>query len=55
MSCAWPGQTGPARDASRGRPIRLYARHGFVIEGAIRKEILVNGRYFDPHWMGLEL
>jgi RimJ/RimL family protein N-acetyltransferase len=37
------------------RAIRLYERKGFVIEGTIRKEILLDGRYFDHHWMGLEL
>ena len=37
------------------RAIRLYERKGFVIEGTIRKEILLDGSYFDHHWMGLEL
>lgn len=37
------------------RAIRLYERQGFVIEGTIRREILLNGSYFDHHWMGLEL
>jgi hypothetical protein len=26
-----------------------------VIEGTIRKEIFLDGRYFDNHWMGMEL
>lgn len=35
--------------------IRLYERKGFVNEGTIRKEIFLDGNYFDHHWMGLEL
>jgi RimJ/RimL family protein N-acetyltransferase len=37
------------------RAIRLYERKGFGIEGTSRKEILLDGSYFDHHWMGLEL
>jgi RimJ/RimL family protein N-acetyltransferase len=37
------------------RAILLYKRKGFVIEGTIHKEILLDGKYFDHHWMGLEL
>ena len=37
------------------RAILLYERKGFVIEGTIRKEILLDGKYYDQHWMGLEL
>ena len=37
------------------RAIRLYEQCGFVREGTIRKEIYLAGRYFDHHWMGLEL
>jgi RimJ/RimL family protein N-acetyltransferase len=37
------------------RAIRLYRRKGFVNEGTIRKEILLDGSYFDHHCMGLEL
>ena len=37
------------------RAIRLYERKGFVKEGTIRKELLLNGKYHDHHWMGLEL
>lgn len=37
------------------RAISLYQRKGFVIEGTIRKEVFLNGQYFDYHWMGLEL
>jgi RimJ/RimL family protein N-acetyltransferase len=37
------------------RAIWLYERKGFVNEGTIRKEILLDGSYFDHHCMGLEL
>ncbi len=37
------------------RAILLYEHKGFVIEGTIRKEILLDGKYFDHHWMGLAL
>jgi RimJ/RimL family protein N-acetyltransferase len=37
------------------RAILLYERKGFVMEGTIRKEIFLDGKYFDHHWMGLEL
>jgi len=37
------------------RAILLYERKGFVKEGTSRKEILLDGKYFDHHWMGLEL
>jgi RimJ/RimL family protein N-acetyltransferase len=37
------------------RAIALYMQKGFVIEGTIRKEMLVDGKYFDHYWMGLEL
>lgn len=37
------------------RAIRLYKRKGFVIEGTISREIFLGGKYFDHHWMGLEL
>ena len=37
------------------RAIRLYKREGFAKEGTSRKEILLDGKYFDHHWMGLEL
>ena len=35
--------------------IRLYARKGFVKEGTIRKEFLIDGKFYDAFWMGLEL
>jgi RimJ/RimL family protein N-acetyltransferase len=37
------------------RAIELYKRKGFAKEGTSRKEILLDGKYFDHHWMGLEL
>ena len=37
------------------RAIRLYEGKGFVQEGTIRKAILLDGAYYDHHWMGLEL
>ncbi|NIS80655.1 MAG: GNAT family N-acetyltransferase [Anaerolineales bacterium] len=37
------------------RAILLYERKGFVKEGTIHKEIFLDGKYFDHHWMGLEL
>jgi len=37
------------------RAIDLYVRKGFVTEGTIRKEIFLDGAYFDLHSMGLEL
>jgi RimJ/RimL family protein N-acetyltransferase len=37
------------------RAIRLYEGKGFVYEGTMRKEFFVDGRYYDLHWMGLEL
>ncbi len=37
------------------RAISLYEKNGFVREGTISREILLNSQYFDHHWMGLEL
>jgi RimJ/RimL family protein N-acetyltransferase len=37
------------------RAIMLYKRRGFVVEGTIHREILLDGKYYDHHWMGLEL
>jgi RimJ/RimL family protein N-acetyltransferase len=37
------------------RAIRLYESKGFVIEGTLRKEILLQGQYYDHYWMGLQL
>lgn len=37
------------------RAIALYEGKGFAMEGTIHKEIFLDGKYFDHHWMGLEL
>jgi len=37
------------------RAIALYQSHGFEIEGAIRKDLLVDGIYHDLIWMGREI
>jgi RimJ/RimL family protein N-acetyltransferase len=37
------------------RAMALYQRKGFITEGTLRKEIFLNGQYFDLYWMGLEL
>ncbi len=37
------------------RAIEIYQRKGFSIEGTFQKDMLINGEYFDHHWMGLDL
>ena len=37
------------------RAVHLYERKGFVHEGTISREIVLDGTYFNRHWMGLEL
>lgn len=37
------------------RAIRLYEGKGFANEGTMHKEFFVDGRYYDLHWMGLEI
>lgn len=37
------------------RAMLLYERKGFVFEGTIRKEMHLNGKYYDHHIMGLEV
>lgn len=37
------------------RAMRLYERRGFVHEGTLRKEIYLDGRYYDLYWLGLDL
>ena len=37
------------------RNFTLNEGQGFVKEGTIRKEFLLDGKYFDNYWMGLEL
>ena len=35
--------------------ILLYERKGFVIEGTIKNEIFLNGKFYDLYHMGLQL
>ena len=57
----WARQTGTIKKinlrvrADNHRAILLYERKGFVREGIIRKEILLDGAYYDLEWMGLVL
>lgn len=37
------------------RAIGLYEKKGFKLEGTLRREMLLGGRYYDNHCMGLEL
>ena len=37
------------------RAISLYEQKGFVKEGTIRKEIIIDSKFYDHYWMGLEL
>jgi len=37
------------------RAILLYDRKNFIIEGNIKKELYINGKYFDLYHMGLVL
>jgi RimJ/RimL family protein N-acetyltransferase len=37
------------------RAIALYRRKGFTVEGTIRKDFLIEGKYYDHYWMGLEI
>ena len=37
------------------RAIKLYEQKGFVKEGHLRKEIFLEGKYYDLLWMGLEI
>ena len=41
--------------ADNHRAILLYERKGFVKEGTIRKELFLDGTYYDVDWMGLVL
>ena len=58
---AWAGETQIVKKINlrvrtdNRRAISLYRRKGFEIEGTIRKEMFLDGQYFDHHWMGLEL
>lgn len=37
------------------RAIALYQRKGFQIEGTISREMLLDGKFFDHYFMGLEI
>jgi RimJ/RimL family protein N-acetyltransferase len=37
------------------RAIRLYRGKGFVVQGTVTREYLIDGRYFDQDCMGLEI
>ena len=37
------------------RAIHLYLRKGFKQEGLLRKEVYLNGTYYDYYWMGFVL
>jgi RimJ/RimL family protein N-acetyltransferase len=37
------------------RAIKIYKRIGFAIEGTIKKEMFLGGKYYDNYWMGIEL
>lgn len=37
------------------RAIQLYQNKGFEIEGTLRNEILIDGKFYDHYWMGLLL
>jgi RimJ/RimL family protein N-acetyltransferase len=41
--------------ADNHRAISLYQRKGFVVEGTLKKEIFLEGAYYDNLWMGLEI
>jgi RimJ/RimL family protein N-acetyltransferase len=57
----WARQTGLVKKINlrvrtdNPRAIALYQRKGFVHEGTIRREIILDGQFFDNHWMGMEL
>jgi RimJ/RimL family protein N-acetyltransferase len=37
------------------RAIELYKHKGFLVEGTLKKELFINGNYYDNLWMGLEI
>lgn len=56
---AWAGSAGTIRKidlrvrVDNARAIRLYRDKGFEVEGRLRDELFVNGRYYDLYAMGL--
>lgn len=57
----WARQTGKIRKINlrvrtdNERAIRLYRSVGFKVEGTISREFCIDGRFYDAHWMGIEL
>lgn len=57
----WARTTGSVRKIAlrvrtdNARGIALYRDKGFVVEGALRSEICIDGKYFDLYYMGLLL
>ena len=57
----WARQTGTIKKINlrvrvdNHRAILLYERKGFVREGTLRKEVFLDGVYYDLEWMGLVL
>ncbi|WP_460415302.1 GNAT family N-acetyltransferase [Planifilum fimeticola] len=57
----WARQTGKIRKinlrvrADNERAIRLYRSVGFKVGGTISREFCIDGRFYDAHWMGIEL
>jgi RimJ/RimL family protein N-acetyltransferase len=55
----WAKKTGKVRKINlrvrvdNERAIRLYQRLGFVIEGTLKREFYVGGRFIDSYLMGL--
>ena len=37
------------------KAVNLYKQKGFSIEGTLKKEMYIDGNYYDNFWMGLEL
>lgn len=57
----WARRTGKIRKINlrvrvdNERAIRLYRSAGFKVEGTISREFCIGGRFYDVHWMGIEL
>lgn len=59
-ACAWAHRQGARRLtlrvlSSNTRAMRLYEATGFVVEGVLPEEFLIEGRYVDDVLMGLSL
>ncbi|MGI6126942.1 MAG: GNAT family N-acetyltransferase [Planifilum sp.] len=57
----WARQTGKIRKINlrvrvdNDRAIRLYRSLGFQVEGTITREFYIGGKFYDAHWMGIQL